>query len=263
MDTYSDIFHNNVLASILIGVLQVDLDGIVVYANRSVLNLLGINKESDLLDTHSSFNITPFGESGLCLEEDEHALYAVLDYEKVITSSLQEISINGEKRWLSVNSAPIYDEENKLVGGICNLTDITEKVVHDQKQPQEEGRYKILIENINAVVWETKIGTQTFSCISPKASDLPEFPKKDWLKEGFWQSRIYEADRERVISYERHKAPDGDSYQLEYRLRHADGDIKWVQNIVEVVKVNGKPELPGGLMLDITDQKASHLKLRE
>ncbi|MEP1035276.1 PAS domain S-box protein [Ekhidna sp.] len=263
MDTQIDILHKNVLESMPHGVLQVDLKGVIVYANNAAFKLLNIDNRSNLIGTHySSFEVARY-EDGESFTDQEHALYTVLTKKKPVTSSLQGIIIDDKLKWLSVDATLLFDENKEPIGAICNLADITEKIIKDEQQKHEEGRYKILVENLNAVVWETKIGTQTFSYISPKASELLGFPIKKWLEEGFWQSRIYKEDRERVVGYERHKAPDTNSYQLEYRLVHKNGDIKWVQDMVEVVKVGGKPELLRGLMLDITDKKNSRLKLRE
>lgn len=262
MDTQIDILPKHVLESMPHGILQVNLEGIVIYANRAAFDLLGISSTSDLIGVHyTTFEVTEF-ENSESVNEDAHVLHAALE-EKRISSSVQGIVINDKPIWLSVDAAPLYNESNEHIGAVCNLAEITERVAEDERQKHEEGRYKILVENLNAVVWETKIGTQTFSYISPKASDLLGFPKEDWLRAGFWQSRIFEEDRERIIAYERHKAPDADNYQLEYRMVHKNGEIKWVQDMVEVVKVNGKPALLRGLMLDITDRKNSRLQLRE
>lgn len=244
------------------GILQVNLEGIVVYANKAAFDLLDGGDADDLIGKHyTAFEVKSF-ENGTRLSKSEHALHSALN-KKRVSASLQGIVIKDKLRWLSVEATPLYNENDAHIGAICNLADITERVEKDEQQKHEEGRYKILVENLNAVVWETKIGTQTFSYISPKAIDLLGFPKEDWLEAGFWQSRIYEEDRERVIAYERHKAPDVDNYQLEYRLVHKNGEIRWVQDMVEVVKVNGNPKLLRGLMLDITDKKNSRLQLRE
>lgn len=244
------------------GVIQVDLSGIIVYANPSAIRLIGVKEASDLIGRHYEEG-EQFGEDQMPLSSKDHAFYIVLKEGKVVTSNLQGAIVNGQLRWFSINAAPIYDDENNLIGGISNFANVTDKVEGDKKRREEAGRYKILVENINAVVWETKIGTQTFSYISPKASELLGFPKEDWLKEGFWQSRLYEDDKVRVIAYERDKAPDVGSYQLEYRLVHKDGSIVWVRDLVEVVKENGRPDKLRGLILNITERKNSRLLLRE
>ncbi len=262
MDTQFDMLHKNVLESMPHGILQVNLKGIIVYANRAAFDLLNIKIAGDLVGEHyEAFKVSKF-ENGKPFKKNEHALYAALREQRV-KSSVQGITIKGELRWLSVDAGPLYNDNNEHIGATCNLADITKKIAENEQKKQEEGRYKILVENLNAVVWETQIGTQTFSYISPRAIDLLGFPKEDWLKKGFWQSRIFKDDRERVIAYERHKAPDAENYQLEYRMVHKNGEVKWVRDLVEVVKVNGKPKLLRGLMLDITDKKNSRLQLRE
>lgn len=243
------------------GVIQVDLSGIIVYANPSALALIGV-QESDLLGKHYESG-DQFGEDHLPISKKDHAFYTVLKEEKIVTSNLQGAIVNGEVRWFSINAAPIYDDENNLIGGISNFANVTDKVGSDKERREEAGRYKILVENINAVVWESKLGTKTFSYISPRANELLGFPQKEWLKEGFWQSRLHDEDRARVISYERDKAPDVGSYQLEYRLVHRDGSTVWVQDMVEVVREDGRPEGLRGLMLNITDRKNSRIMLRE
>lgn len=264
METHNKIHHQNVLEHMPYGVLQVDLEGLIIYANKSAYHLLNVDEDLDLIGSHySSFETIHCEEDEKAVKKKEHALYKVLNKGEAVSSSIQGIYIKGEKKWLSIDAAPIYSDDNQLVGGICNISDITDRIIHEQKLQHEEGRYKILVENLNAVVWETKLGTQTFSYISPKASELLGFPLKNWKEEGFWQSRIHEEDKERVVGYERHKAPDSDSYQLEYRLVHKNGDVKWVRDLVEVVKINGEPELLRGLMIDITEKKTSRLQLRE
>lgn len=242
-------------------VIQFDLKGKIVYANKAAIKLFDCSKSKNLVGSHfSTINLVD-PQKNKPLRIEEHPMHGLLSEGKSIASCLLGFESNGILRLLSLETTPLQDKDKNLIGGICAFSEVTDSIL--QQNRQDEGRYKILVENLNAVVWETKIGTLTFSYISPKAVDLLGFPSEDWLKEGFWQSRIFEEDRERVIAYERHKAPDTDSYQLEYRLVHKSGEIKWVQDMVEVVKVNDKPELLRGLMLDITDTKNSRLKLRE
>ncbi len=243
------------------GIIQFDAHGSVLYANDAALKLLGIKETDSLIGAHyTSFCFIDIDHNSP-ISKAKHPMSRLLDGDTDVKSYVQLADSNISFKWLTIDAKPISDQDQKFIGCIYNLAEVEDSVV--KQNEHEEGRYKILVENLNAVVWETKIGTLTFSYISPKAVDLLGFPKEDWLKEGFWQSRIYEDDRERVIAYERHKAPDTESYQLEYRLVHKNGDVRWVQDMVEVVKVDNKPALLRGLMLDITDTKVSRLKLRE
>ncbi|MEO9869864.1 PAS domain S-box protein [Ekhidna sp.] len=264
MNSPVDISHKNVLESMPFGIIQVDLSGIVIYANKSAFSMLGISDKSQLQGIHyQSFHLTQFDKEYNPIDSENHALYQVLNYEKVVTSKVHGAKIDGTNKWFSINAAPIYDDENKLIGGVSNFADITKEVEEDRARRQEEDRYKILVENINAVVWESTMGSVSFTYISPKVTELFGYDRTAWLQDGFWQSILHEEDKERVLSYEKLKTRDVDDYQLEYRLIHNNGKVIWVRDMVEVVKVNGKPERLRGLMLDVTEQKQSRIQLRE
>lgn len=265
MDTHLHISHKDVLESIPFGVIQVDLSGKVVYANESACKLMNHDTKNDLFGLHyEEFSTDQTNHSGEKLKHDDHALYKVLSEEKTVSSNVQGILVDGRRKWFSVSAAPVYDENSQLIGGIASFSDVTEKIELEKKQNEESARYKILVENLNGVVWETYLSTETFSYISPRAKDLLGFPKEDWLKEGFWQSRIHEEDKERVLAYEDKKIAEASNYELKYRLVHMNGEIIWVRDLVEVVKDHeGKPYLLRGITLDITDTQLSRQLLRE
>ncbi len=245
------------------GIIQVNTNGNIIYANKSAFKLLGIKKNKDLLGaSYESFKWTQFNDRMEPLQVSDHALYDALVNEKVVTSNVQGIEVDGKIRWFSINAAPIYDDEI-LVGGISNFADITDKVNVERKQQEDSARYKTLVENINGVVWETDIGSEIFSYVSPKAKQLLGFPIKEWMKPKFWQSRIYKEDKDRVLSYEKSKAKELSSYQIEYRMVRKDCDLIWVRDLVEVVYEGDIPIKLRGITLDITERKNSRLQLRD
>ncbi|WP_425392743.1 PAS domain-containing sensor histidine kinase [Ekhidna sp.] len=263
MDNQINVQHHNVLDNTPFGVIQVDKGGGIIYANKSALKLLEVSKSESLIGAHyESYDWTQFDENEKPLKASDHALYEALKKEKVVTSKIQGIDIGGKTRWFSINASPVYDDK-QLVGAVSHFADITQKVEEEKKQKEEAARYKILVENINGVVWETEVGTDTFSYVSPKAKQLLGFPKTEWFTPKFWQSRIHAEDKERVISYEESKVKDVDNYQLEYRMVRKDGKLIWVRDLVEVVKDNNKPVKLRGITLDITESKTSRIQLRE
>ena len=243
------------------GVIQVDLNGVITYANQAVYALLEIESDFDMLGVNCSDFFTRefcdvFGES------ESFSLETLLNNEQGITFLHQDNS-NGVEKRISLNANTLLDEDSQQIGIVISLTEVTESSTNDQKVGSQTDRYRILVENINGVVWETESGTKTFSYISPKATELLGFSLEEWLKEGFWQSRIYDKDKERVIAYEKHKAPNVDNYQLDYRLVHKSGKLIWVRDMVEVVKTNENHTKYRGLMLDITERKKSRAQLRQ
>lgn len=256
--------HKYVLDNMPFGVIQVDLKGVVIYANNAVYSLLNLKKSNSPIGSHySNFEWLQFDESEQPINEKDHVLFSVLNGKKEIVPSIQGAVIDDTRRWFTLSAVPAFDEKNKLVGGILNFADVTDKIESKRKEREESDRFKILIENINAVVWESSFGTKSFTYISPKVESLFGYSKNDWLQDGFWQSRIYEADREHVISYESQKAKNVENYQLEYRIVSKSGALVWIRDLVEVVREDKKPIMLRGLMLDITEQKNARSLVKE
>lgn len=261
--SHQKVSHQNVLQSMPFGVLQVDTFGQIVYVNKSALKLLGFISESDVLGrNYKSLDLKYFEKGGKELQEDQYALHIALNKKKAVNSVIQGVLFDHKKRWFSFNTSPLFNDDGELIGAVSNFTDVTEEVQEAERKQLDAERYKVLVENLNAVVWESRYGTETFSYVSPKAADLLGFPREAWFEEEFWQSRLFEEDKERVLAYEKHKLPYADSYQLEYRLVHEDGSLIWVKDLVKVVKSDGVPTKLRGLIIDITERKKSQSLLR-
>ncbi|MEP0984891.1 PAS domain S-box protein [Ekhidna sp.] len=264
MEKQAGIIHKHVLDNMPFGVIQVDLQGVVIYVNKSARSLLKVGKEKPVLGVHySKFVWFEFDEFGKPITDEDHILTSVFKDQSIIISATQGVKINGKTRWFSVNAAPAYDENEKFIGGISNFVDITDKIENKRKKQEESDRFKILVENINAVVWESSFGTKSFTYISPKIETLLGFSTDEWLKEGFWQSRIDERDKQHVISYESQKARDVENYQLEYRIVSKGGELVWIRDMVEVVRDGEEPVMLRGLMVDITEKKNARSLLKE
>ncbi|MFK7952891.1 MAG: PAS domain S-box protein, partial [Ekhidna sp.] len=117
--------------------------------------------------------------------------------------------------------------------------------------------------NVQAVFWEAEIGSLGFSYISPKAVEMFGYPISSWMKDRFWESIIFEEDREKIVSLERGGTKfSSKNYDLEYRMVKSDGAIVWVKDLVEVVKSDSGINKLRGLLVNITDQKNTEQKLK-
>ncbi len=245
------------MAGIPLGVIQVDLDGIITYANDAACGLLDESNDFELIGKH----YTDFLKNDH-LTKREFTLDSLLENRKNLWSYIKKEK-DAEKKWISISANRVYDENDQIIGAVLVVNQQEPNYTSAKEDENHNDRYRTLVENINGVIWETISGTNTFSYISPKAKDLLGFPIKEWLKEGFWQSRIYKKDKERVIAYEEYKAPNVDNYQLDYRLVHKTGALIWVRDMVEVVRTKDDNIKYRGLMLDITERKKSRAQLRQ
>ena len=79
----------------------------------------------------------------------------------------------------------------------------------------------------------------------------------DW-----WLASLHPADRDRVVRAKQ-KAVQASGCSLEYRIRHADGIYRWIQDNNRVVcDASGIPKKLVGVWLDVTDRKNAEEALK-
>ena len=89
------------------------------------------------------------------------------------------------------------------------------------------------------------------------------YPISSWMKDRFWESIIFEEDREKIVSLERGGTKfTSKNYDLEYRMVKSDGYIVWIKDLVEVVKNDARINKLRGILVNRKDQKNAEKKLK-
>jgi PAS domain S-box-containing protein len=127
----------------------------------------------------------------------------------------------------------------------------------------EAGRFRGLIQALDAVVWEADPRTRRFTFVSRYAEAMLGYPVERWLAEpGFWAGLIHPEDRETATAL-RSRILAGQGHELEYRVVAADGRVLWVRDVVHVVRDGAdRPRRLVGVMVDVTDRIATEERLR-
>ncbi len=124
-------------------------------------------------------------------------------------------------------------------------------------------RFRDLVDSTDGIVWEADAQTFKFNFVSKKAERLLGFPIKDWYKDGFWASNIYEKDKVKTVNYCASQTKKKLPHDFEYRFVSKNGEIFWLRDIVNVVIKDGAPYKLRGIMVDITKLKHAELSLIE
>lgn len=161
----------------------------------------------------------------------------------------------GNQRWLlTVGKA-------ELVNGVCVRIygisqDITEKKHTEDALISSRHNFHNLIQTIDGIVWEANAETDEVIFLSEKIEQILGYTTEEWLATpDFWITRIYEADRKRVVAYHRLQTENLANHTLDYRMIKKDGSLVWIQDIVSVIAESGKPRWLRGIMVDVTKTK--------
>ncbi|WP_421866511.1 EAL domain-containing protein [Motiliproteus sp.] len=124
-------------------------------------------------------------------------------------------------------------------------------------------RFKNLVETTDAMVWEADVETENFTYISDNAVRILGYSVEEWLQPNFWHQNIHPEDRDQAVNYCRTQTSKLLDHEFEYRFVHADGQMLWIRDMVNLVVEEGRPVVMRGLMLDITERKKAEMLIRE
>ncbi|MEM1297200.1 MAG: ATP-binding protein, partial [Verrucomicrobiota bacterium] len=141
-------------------------------------------------------------------------------------------------------------------------TQIAESKAAHAALAQSEERFALAVAGSNEGIWDLDVQTSQ-AYFTPRYKELlgfePDEFSNDWDN---WQSRIHPQDKASTLEALRNHLETGQAYDVEYRLRCADGTFKWFRGRGLAVRdENGIPTRMAGSITDITNRKKAEEEL--
>ena len=195
-----------------------------------------------------------------------HAWAAVIMNRQPFEFEYRMLRPNGEVVWVRDSSIPVHDEDGSTLFWQGVMLDITAQKIVEEDFHLSEARYRLLVEQIPAVVYEMDRDDERRTLyVSPHVEEILGYTRQEWLDQpDIWTELLHEDDREiELAAHDRH-TETGEPWSREYRLIANDGRVVWVRDQARLLGGSA----PGaarwqGVMLDITPQKDAERALRE
>ncbi|WP_158535073.1 PAS domain S-box protein [Acaryochloris thomasi] len=184
-------------------------------------------------------------------------------------SSIKELDVmaqtfNHMSQELQQSYAQLEDYSRSLETKVQERTQELEQEVCDRKL--SEQRFRTLVANIPGAVYRCRLDENwTMLFISAAIVDISGYPASDFIQN---QPRafgdiIVPEDLERVAASIEQALQDRQPYVLQYRIRHADGEIHWVYEKGQGVFAPDSDRVLclDGAIFDITSQKQAEADL--
>ena len=147
------------------------------------------------------------------------------------------------------------------------VTDISERRAMEQALRTSEQQFRSLIGNMPGISYRMALrGSQEMVFISDAVSTVTGYAASEFTGAGAMrrlEQLVVPDDWPRVTAALATAIADQVPYVAEYRLRHADGGIRWLLSNGAVVRdADGRPEWLDGVVLDITERYQMEQELR-
>ncbi|MFP4394326.1 MAG: PAS domain S-box protein [Anaerolineales bacterium] len=132
------------------GMVRVNTEGKITYANPAAEEILEIHKDEILKRYYHERTWRQIDADGNPYPQERLPLAIALEKKQAVQGIEHGIEApNGERKWLSVNAAPLIDEHGQLYGAIASFRDITEhKRAEAQLQEYAENLKRMVEEKV-------------------------------------------------------------------------------------------------------------------
>jgi PAS domain S-box-containing protein len=168
---------------------------------------------------------------------------------------LEFIDAKGEKKWVRSRGEPVYDTSGVIVALRGAFQDITKIKMKSQSLIEIQNKMKLIMETTPAAMYECLVSEKwTITFMSSYIREITGYESEDFTNQAkiYYADIIHPLDRKAVNEIFFNSVKSGKPYSFEYRIKHKNGDMRWVWERGQYNHVSDKLV---GVIFDITEEK--------
>ncbi len=275
----------NLLENLPVGVCIADATGCLLHGNQASKKICGLAVESPVASPISRVSLVEqysqykgwWRETGKRIDPAEWPLVKALTTGESYLNYITDIeNLQGQRKTVLHSAVPLRDESGQIIGAIAVSQDITEyeetrhvASLHEKALWENQRLIQQIAEATPAILYLYDLIEQRNVYANRHLTEIAGYSPEDVqnMGVGFLQNLIHPEDWPRVAaSAERLlAAPDGEIVEIEYRMRHAFGEWRWLysRDTVFTRTDGGAPQLILGTALDITHRVQAEEELQQ
>lgn len=241
-----------------VGLMHISPDRRILMVNRKICDMLGYPRE-DLLRMTTD-EIMPVG---MAASDDANYLQPMLAGQTASYAS-ERLFRKKDGSTVCVNRTVslVRDPAGKALYFILIVEDISDRKRAEVALRESEEKFRQLADNIPEVFWIADVRMRKLLYLSPVYEKVTGKPVCEAMKRLSSFLEIVHPDDELRVRLARRAMPRGGDYNIEYRIRCADGSLRWIHEQAYPVRDNeGRIYRIAGIASDITQRKVAEEKL--
>lgn len=258
-----------IINSTQLGIISTTPDGIISSFNRAAEQMLGYSAV-ELIERESPLIFYDLDEVLASAEKlsREMGTNAEPVFE-VFTARVQD-NVPYRQEWSVIRKdksrfpgmitlSALQDEQEGLIGYVIILEDISDKKETERRATASEQKFRLLAENIPGVIYLCKNDAfYSMIYLNDQVEEVTGYQANLFLENKITFASIVHPEDSRPGKEAIQKAlSEKTRFKLEYRLRHKNGEWRWVEEVGVGVYHDGHVQYIEGFIMDITLQKAA------
>ncbi|WP_245927291.1 PAS domain S-box protein [Aphanothece hegewaldii] len=238
-----------------VGIIMIDPSENIIIASEQAETMLRLSK------TEQGYQTPPWNlsdEEGNLITEQKQLCQQVIESRQSIYNLRHFIEfLDGHHLLVSINGAPVFDENEKLEGVVFTIEDITERVQVETALLHSETQFRAIFEQASVGIGIVSLNGQ-FIRVNQRYCELTGYTETE-LQNKTYQEILHPDDLDPNT-----ETTDMNSFSVEKRYIRKDNSIIWVHLSGSVVKnSDGEPLYILGVVEDISERKQALEALRE
>ena len=244
-------FQSTIVENISDSVVATDLQFRITYMNRAAQALYGYTLEELRGTSPDIFNAEPLAA------DIQRRLYATVTAGGTFSAESLNRRKDGSTFHCDYRVMPMLDEEGRITGYVGLQKDITDRKIAEMALKESELRLSAAIEGTAAGIWDWDMVNNTviFSSQWKAMLGYAEHEVEDSFNG--WKNLWHPDEAETIArTVEDHLSGRTGSYEVIHRLRHKDGNWRWIMCRGKLLRdADGTPFRWIGTNIDITERK--------
>lgn len=172
---------------------------------------------------------------------------------------------DGSIKWVHAQVAPEFSSDNRIVGYIGTLTDISERKSAQLALQEVENKFQRVAEHVPGVMYRFVLhpdGADEVTFVSPQVSEVYELSQEEALRSGLW-SRVHGDDLEWLAKAVQESAATLEPFIVEFRLQLPVKGLRWCQCSALPIRLENGDVVWDGIVIDNTDKKTAEIELQK
>jgi PAS domain S-box-containing protein len=169
-------------------------------------------------------------------------------------------------RWVEISADPIFDDDNKLIGAVHLIKDITQNKLTELKLRESEEKFHGLFDSFPHFIGLVDLEGVLIECNVAINKFLSRHTKDDLIGLNFIKIlSIIDKNKDLVPKFEelmQQAISDGKLKSFEFRIYRSSGDIMWLQIEGSLISI-GRQKFIQFIIQDITARKIVEEKLKK
>ncbi len=230
------------------GIDLLDREGRIAKANRALLNMLGYSEEE--LRRLSFLDVTHPEDKEISRRNLKALMAGEVDSYRL---EKRYVKKDGDIVWADLWCNTVRGENGQHAGTVAVIDDISERKKAEEALRQSEGRYRLLVENVNDAIFVAQDGfvkspNHRLALMTGYGlSELAERPFTEF---------VHPEDADMVLNRHKLRVKGTSEHASEYqfRLLRKDGSPIWVELGVTLIEWEGRPATLN-VLRDVTERK--------